>query len=79
MPLVNIHDIVVLPKYRGRGISQFLLQEVEAIAREKGCCKLTLEVLEGNKVAQKAYTRFGFRDYVLDPSAGKALFWQKML
>lgn len=78
-PLVNIHDIVVLPEYRGRGISQLLLQEVETIAREKGCCKLTLEVLEGNQIAQKAYSRFGFSDYVLDLSAGKALFWQKML
>ena len=41
--------------------------------------KLTLEVLEGNSVAQSAYRAFGFEGYELDPQMGKALFWQKKL
>ena len=78
-PLVNIHDIFVVPECRGRGYSLQLLAGVEAIAYAKGCCKLTLEVLEGNRPAQQAYRRFGFSGYELDPQMGKALFWEKML
>lgn len=78
-PLVNIHDIAVLAEFRGLGISQLLLAEVEKIAREKGCCKITLEVLEGNTTAQAAYRKFGFGAYELDPALGKAMFWQKPL
>jgi ribosomal protein S18 acetylase RimI-like enzyme len=78
-PLVNIHDITVLEKYRGNGISQLMLAKVEEIARAKGCCKLTLEVLSNNRAAKSAYRKFGFSDYELDPEAGTALFWQKYL
>ena len=78
-PLINIHDIVVIEEFRGRGISQLLLTKVEAIARQKGCAKLTLEVLAGNAVAQRSYTKFGFSSYELDPEVGSAMFWQKSL
>lgn len=78
-PLVNIHDIVVSKPFRGLGISQRMLDYVEQIARQKDCCKLTLEVLEGNHVAQNAYRKFGFAGYELDPEQGKALFWEKKL
>ncbi|HKS11613.1 MAG TPA: GNAT family N-acetyltransferase [Pseudomonas sp.] len=78
-PLVNVHDVVVLDSHRGLGISQRMLAEVESIARERGCCKLTLEVLEGNVSAQKAYRKLGYGSYALDPEMGKAMFWQKVL
>jgi len=78
-PLLNIHDIVVVPDVRGSGRSQRLLARVETRARERGCCKLTLEVLSNNSVAQSAYRKFGFDAYQLDPQAGQALFWQKKL
>jgi ribosomal protein S18 acetylase RimI-like enzyme len=54
-----------------------MLKEVEEIAKKKGCCKITLEVLEGNKVAQRSYKKFGFAGYELNPLMGKALFWEK--
>lgn len=78
-PLLNIHDIFVLKKYRGIGLSQALLGKVEEIAKARGCCKLTLEVLSKNTVAQSSYRKFGFTGYELDPEIGKALFWQKSL
>jgi ribosomal protein S18 acetylase RimI-like enzyme len=78
-PLVNIHDVVVVGGQRGLGISQKMLSKVEEIARQRGCCKLTLEVLEGNTVAQGAYLKQGFAGYELDPAMGKAMFWQKTL
>lgn len=77
--LINIHDCGVLAKYRGLGLSLKMFSEVEEIAKEKGCCKLTLEVLQGNKVAQNAYKKLGFSGYELDPKLGHALFWEKKL
>jgi GNAT superfamily N-acetyltransferase len=59
-PLINIHDLMVLPAFRGNGISQKLLQKVEDIAQSKGCCKVTLEVLSGNEPAKASYEKFGF-------------------
>ncbi len=78
-PLLNIHDIMVTAEYKSQGIAQGLLQKVENFAKELGCCKLTLEVLQGNLTAQKSYQRFGFRGYSLDPAMGNALFWEKKL
>ena len=78
-PLLNIHDFMVAPAYRGRGLSKRLLGKVEETAIELGCSKLTLEVLEGNHVAQSAYRAFGFDGYELRPETGKAMFWQKKI
>ena len=79
MPLVNIHDVIVSSNFRGQGISALMLEKVEQIAIERGCCKLTLEVLEGNRAAQSSYQKFGFSAYELDPEMGRALFWDKKL
>ena len=78
-PLLNIHDVVVLPEYRGQGIAGKMLQVLEDYALEQGCCKLTLEVLSENTSAQSSYRKFGFAAYALDPAAGHALFWEKPL
>jgi len=78
-PLINVHDVSVMSQFRGLGLSQKMLQKVEEIARQRGCCKITLEVLEGNEIAQSAYRKFGFDDSMLDPAYGKMLFWSKPL
>lgn len=78
-PLINIHDLIVVKEFRGLQLSQTLLASLESIARERGCCKLTLEVLSGNETAKSAYLKFGFAGYALDPEVGQALFWQKKL
>ena len=44
-PLINIHDVVVANEFGGSGLSQRMLEKVEEIAKFKGCCKITLEVL----------------------------------
>ncbi len=60
-PLLNIHDLSVLPEHRGQGIGQGLIAAVEKKARQLGCCKLTLEVLEHNLPARRTYAAAGFR------------------
>ncbi len=78
-PLVNVHDVAVLPAYRGRAIADQMLVLCEAIARERGACKMTLEVLQGNVGAIRAYERFGFAGYQLGSTMGQASFMQKWL
>lgn len=75
-PLCNIHDIAVLEAYRGQGIAQALMQRVCEYAKQRGCCKVTLEVLTGNTRARNAYRSFGFEPYQLDPALGSAEFWE---
>ena len=78
-PLVNVHDMAVAPAHRGHGVGKALLGAVEAEARLRGACKITLEVLSGNARAKGLYLALGYGDYQLDPAAGHALFWQKKL
>lgn len=78
-PLVNVHDVAVAASHRRRGIAALMLAEVERIARGRGACKLTLEVLSGNGSARRLYERLGFADFQLDPAMGQAQFLQKWL
>jgi ribosomal protein S18 acetylase RimI-like enzyme len=78
-PLINIHDLAVIPDHRGRGIGRLLLAQVEAKGRELGCCKLTLEVRDDNHRAQQLYQRFGFGDTPSELGAVRNWFLQKRL
>jgi len=78
-PIINIHDFVVLPTSRGKGIGRRLLEAVEAKARELGCCKLTLEVMDKNHQAVRMYQAAGFERYSLQREAGAAIFMSKPL
>lgn len=77
-PLLNIHDLAVLPGRRGGGIGRALLSAAEEYAREQGHCKLTLEVQDDNTPALQLYTRFGFRNVVYGNS-GPTRFLSKPL
>lgn len=59
-PTVNIHDFAVRPDSQNQGVGRALLDEVEARARLRGCCKMTLEVHDQNDGAKRLYRRFGF-------------------
>lgn len=78
-PLVNVHDVVVLSSHRGQRVGEQMLTLVEQIARQRGACKLTLEVLSGNISATRLYERIGFSSYQLDPLMGTAQFLQKWI
>jgi ribosomal protein S18 acetylase RimI-like enzyme len=78
-PLINIHDFVVLPETRGRGIGRRLLAAVEQTARDHGCCKVTLEVQENNQRARRIYAAAGFQQAVYAEAAGGSLALSKPL
>lgn len=78
-PLVNVHDVAVLASHRGQRVGERMLELVTELAKARGACKLTLEVLEGNESAVRLYMRSGFAPYRLDPAMGDARFFQKLL
>jgi ribosomal protein S18 acetylase RimI-like enzyme len=59
-PLLNIHDIAVLPEWRGRSIARGLLEAIEVLGRDLDCCRITLEVREDNPRARQIYESAGF-------------------
>jgi GNAT superfamily N-acetyltransferase len=78
-PLLNIHDLAVVPAYRARGVGRALLEAAERSARARGCVKLTLEVLENNRRARRIYEAAGFTQAHYTEAAGGALFFAKSL
>ena len=76
-PLLNIHDLAVLPEFRAQGIGARLLEAVEHQARQLGCCKVTLEVQENNVRARQVYQRAGFVHAHYSAESGGSLFYQK--
>ncbi len=73
-PFINIHDVIVSSKYRGKGVGRALLNTIIKRANEIGCAKITLEVREDNHKAQKLYNSLGFKD-----DQPKMYFWTKKL
>ncbi len=78
-PVLNIHDLAVLPELRGAGIGTSLLEAASARARELDCCKLTLEVRKDNEGALALYRRFGFGHFAAGASPTPTLFLEKRL
>lgn len=73
-PFINIHDVVVLKEFRGRKIGQQLMEGITRKAKELGCSKITLEVRNDNKYAQKLYRKMGY-----DECQPPMHFWTKKL
>ena len=78
-PLINIHDLAVLPEYQGHGIGRSLLEAVQRGARERGCARVTLEVLENNPRAKHLYEAAGFGPTVSNETQQRSLFYTKSL
>ena len=78
-PLVNVHDLAVLPEYRGQGVGKRLLAAVEESAGQRGCCAVTLEVDEANTRARQTYAAAGFRGDDRVSGGGQVFFMKKPL
>jgi ribosomal protein S18 acetylase RimI-like enzyme len=73
-PMVNIHDVFVLPGFRGRGIGRLLLNGIIAGAERRGASRMTLEVRRDNVVAQELYRSLGFGE-----TSPGMYYWRKYL
>ncbi len=61
-PLINIHDFIVSPNFRKKGVGLFLLEAIEDYARKNGFCRINLEVRHDNFAAQNLYKKAGFKE-----------------
>ena len=59
-----VEELAVHPDLQGQGIGAFLLEQIEHLARVRGCTHLVLEVAENNDNALKFYRTRNF--YKLD-------------
>lgn len=73
-PFINVHDVVVLEAYRGKGVGRIMLEFVAQKAREMDCAKITLEVRHDNPGAQHLYNSLGYKD-----GTPPMYFWTKYL
>jgi ribosomal protein S18 acetylase RimI-like enzyme len=55
-----VEELAVHPGYQGRGIGGFLLEQLEHLARVRGCTHLVLEVAENNMRALSFYRARNF-------------------
>lgn len=78
-PLINIHDLAVLPAHRGKGVGRQLLRAVEETARSTDCCKLTLEVRKDNPGAAGLYHSEGYGGATTNDGTIQYLFLEKRL
>ncbi len=65
-PAGLLHDILVDPDHRGRGIGGRLLDETLSMLQAKGARQIVLSTADRNESAQRLFTRVGFRRTMIE-------------
>ena len=65
-PAGALHDIVVEPTHRGRGIGRLLLDATLAFLSSRGAPRVVLSTAEQNEPAQRLFASMGFRRTMIE-------------
>jgi len=65
-PAGVLHDIVVDPAHRGRGVGRILLDATLAALKARGTPQVVLSTATGNESAQRLFERAGFRRTMIE-------------
>ena len=65
-PAGVLHDIIVDPEHRGRGVGRLLLDATLEFFRSRGVPRVVLQTAERNKAAQRLFARMGFRRTMIE-------------
>lgn len=57
---IYISDLVVLQRFRGRGIATILMKQVEQVAKEKNIKRINIGVMAENQPALQLYLKQGY-------------------
>lgn len=57
-----VKDLVVVPRWQGRGVGTALLSEAMAALRDRGASEVRLKVVSANAGARRLYERCGFSE-----------------
>src|ERR1700760_2788713 len=60
-PAGVLHDLIVDPEHRGRGVGRLLLNAAQAYLKTRGAPRVVLSTAERNQAAQRLFARMGFR------------------
>jgi ribosomal protein S18 acetylase RimI-like enzyme len=65
-PAGVLHDIIVDPEHRGRGVGRLLLDATLEFFRSRGVPRVVLSTAEQNEAAQRLFARMGFRRTMIE-------------
>jgi ribosomal protein S18 acetylase RimI-like enzyme len=65
-PAGLLHDLLVDPDHRGRGVGRRLLDETLSMLQARGASQIVLATAERNESAQRLFTRAGFRRTMIE-------------
>jgi ribosomal protein S18 acetylase RimI-like enzyme len=65
-PAGVLHDIIVDPQHRGRGVGHLLLDAALAFFRSRGVPRVLLSTAEQNEAAQRLFASMGFRRTMIE-------------
>ena len=65
-PAGILHDVLVDPAHRGRGVGRQLVEAALAHLRARGVPRVVLSTAENNAGAQRLFTRLGFRRTMIE-------------
>jgi ribosomal protein S18 acetylase RimI-like enzyme len=65
-PAGVLHDVIVDPEHRGRGVGRLLLEATLAFFRSRGVPRVVLSTAEQNEEAQRLFARMGFRRTMIE-------------
>jgi ribosomal protein S18 acetylase RimI-like enzyme len=65
-PAGVLHDIIVDPEHRGRGVGRLLLDATLEFFRSRGVPRVVLSTAERNEAAQRLFARIGFRRTMIE-------------
>ena len=65
-PAGVVHDVIVDPEFRGRGVGRLLLNATLAYLRSRGAPRVVLSTADRNEVAQRLFASVGFRRTMIE-------------
>ena len=65
-PAGVLHDVIVAPEHRGRGVGRMLLEAALEFLRSRGAPRVVLTTAEGNERAQRVFEHAGFRRTMIE-------------
>ena len=61
-----LHDVLVEPEMRGKGVGDALIQRFVSIAKERGAPRIVLHAASANAGSQRLFTRLGFEPTMVE-------------
>jgi GNAT superfamily N-acetyltransferase len=78
-PVALLDELYVVPPLRGQGIGSAIIDELLAIARDRGVDAIEINVDEGDVDAQRFYVRHGFSSTESPDSTERAFYYWREL